>query len=669
MRFDSPGAMRRSRYDVRLTATFDAESLAALVRCRDPRDVPSLLHASCLAKIRRSTFEERYATQPGAPLSPEPQPAKKIIDFGGEPGRAAVLNYGVAMPGRYRGRRLMHLDLGLEDADVLPLAAELSEAIKALRWKKEGDVYSYSPADARELWFARARSVYAVMPTTDWLVVEVLAATRARADAKELDGRLVPVDVGELLTDLDVMGRPALGDGARPIRPPQLGPVILTQERQLVPFVRAVVAAYTAFVRGLPEGKLVLPLRRWDGMVITDTADAETVLSTTAADTHFFLVERYGISSFLGDYGLGRTVRTFTLLPGEETRISMKTWRTDTTKITEASSIVDSYDAKSASRFNDTVQKETTDKSTRNRKLAWHAEAEAKAQWGWGSAKVSGGASGENQSSREEFSKDVTNSVQEHSHEAASNRSNTVSLATEKDVVTGEELATERTIRNINLRRVLNFVFRELNQQYTTIVHLIDVKIGFATSTPDTYREVAIAGLRPLLESVLLEGKVDEVAQALLGLAGTVMDQSGTAVRTLDKLVLNSDGSFKVEDAGPDQGSGQWAPPPADRSFLYRWKPSALGQEGSANPVDGVVTSSTEIVMPTADLVVEALLGQADALDEFAMRAQFEDSEAKSLENRRLRLALDTLEALDDPAKRAEAWAKFFPPPAAPVTT
>ena len=44
-------------------------------------------------------------------------------------------------------------------------------------------------------------------------------------------------------------------------------------------------------------------------------------------------------------------------------------------------------------------------KATQSSKEEWHVEAEVEAGWGFGSAKVSGGGSGEYQSGREEFAK------------------------------------------------------------------------------------------------------------------------------------------------------------------------------------------------------------------------------------------------------------------------
>jgi len=43
------------------------------------------------------------------------------------------------------------------------------------------------------------------------------------------------------------------------------------------------------------------------------------------------LVETYALTSFLGDYGAGKTLKTFSLLPNEKTKISIKTWKTTET--------------------------------------------------------------------------------------------------------------------------------------------------------------------------------------------------------------------------------------------------------------------------------------------------------------------------------------------------
>jgi hypothetical protein len=593
-----------------------------------------------------------------------------LITFDGTPGNAAKLKYDVSMPGRFRGQRLIYLDLELEESSVRPDAGAVTSSALDLDWRVDSSgTWAYNGLAARDLWFNKVYEAYdsfqgdvkafghflgfanTLDVPSQQALYQAIRST-AYAEAPDSVGRLAPVTP----EDVRAAGKainPNLGWEA-----PGMGDI----ETPVSAGLSHLVALYGRFVDGMKSGQLVLPTKTWDGRVETTSVDAVAVLSTSVSDLHFFLVETYGISSFLGDYGLGQTVSTFTLLPGEETAIRVNTWKTDSSNMTSSTSIVDSYDASSATRFNKSVQLETTDKKTRNNKKSWHAEAEVSAKWGWGSAKVSGGASGESQSSRDQFARSVTDAVQEHVADASSHRTNSVSLASDQQISTGAETSSERTIRNVNLRRVLNFVFRELNQEYKTVVHLIETKIAVATSTVDSYREVPVAGIRPLMESILVADKVEGACQRVLKMMGTVMSGDGTPVRTLEKLVSQSDGSFSVEDASPDRRTGDWEVPPPDGSFVYRWKRGPLAQDEESSPVTGIVMAETRVVVPTADLVVEALLGQADALDEFALRSQHEQTESTFLENEKLRLALSTLEGIDDLEKRAAAWALMFNP-------
>jgi hypothetical protein len=373
-----------------------------------------------------------------------------------------------------------------------------------------------------------------------------------------------------------------------------------------------------------------------------------------------YLVEVYGVSSFLGDYGLGRTVRTFTLLPGEGTTIRLRTWTSSDETIKEASSIIDSQQRTAADRFKTQVLKENTDKRTQASKESWHVEAEASVSWGFGSASVSGGAAGEYQSGREEFGKQLKDAVREHANEASAKRELMVTSSSEQSVKTQDEEATERTIRNVNMRRTLNFVFRELNQEYATKVHLKEVRVGFSNGLPDTWREVAISGLRGLLQEVVVPAKVDAVAQAVLKLVGVVFDRADQPVPTLEVFTMGDDGmTWSKAPAALVDGA---FPPPSETRF-YRFKRGPLGQDEQANPVDGVLMQEASVVLRTDSVVVEALLGEADALDEYALRSQYVDVDGKALVNDRERLAHQLLNAIPDPLARAEAFAKMFNAP------
>ena len=122
----------------------------------------------------------------------------------------------------------------------------------------------------------------------------------------------------------------------------------------------------------------------------------------------------------MGDYGLGRTVKTFTLLPGEEVTIRLRTWCSSQERVKENSSIFDSTSDDITTRFTTAVKQETTDKATQINKQEWHAEAKVDASWGWGNAEVSGGGSGESHAEREQFARSVNDASQEHARQATS---------------------------------------------------------------------------------------------------------------------------------------------------------------------------------------------------------------------------------------------------------
>jgi len=584
------------------------------------------------------------------PLLDVPTEATDIISFDEQAnGGPAVIRYNVPLPGRHTGQRIVRLDLGLTSDDFNgESVSALPVSIEALDWKKPAgsSMWTYNADAAALLYELRLNDVRSTF-TAVWMGVPSLP--------RNPDGTLVPTLPMDDQTILQQI--------------PQFNDFPPDQKAAILREVRLLESSWNSFVEGLSIGELRLPTKSWDGrqMVMTTTT-AETALGKHL-EANLFLIETYGISSFLGDYGLGPTIRTFTLLPGEETKISIKTWRSTQSEVAEASSIVDSYTTEAANRFTNTVQRETTDKANRQNTESWHVEAEVGVSWGFGSAKVSGGAEGEYQASRESFAKQVEDAVQEHTSQASSARNLTVTSSTEVTQESGQENLTERTIRNLNLRRVLNFVFRGLNQEHTTKIHLLEVTVGFTNGATNSWQEVPLSGLRGLLEQVLVPDKIDQVASQILGVTGTVMDLADNPVATLVRLDRQQGGTYEIGPVQPNDDSTLPAPP-EDHSFFYRFRRGPLNQ-GDKDPedrVDGVLLKERKLTMQTDSLVVEALLGQADALDSYAMTSQRAEAEAKWLANRRLEMAIDTLEKIPDPEARATAYAQMFNPPPAPVS-
>lgn len=552
------------------------------------------------------------------------------IEFAAE-GEAAKINYSIPMPGAHTGRRVMEIELEFDEPrpfspGAMEVGQRLDTAIGAI---KVGDRVEFDESSAKRFFADQLVRIgagfasQAVAPLVGGVKDVATEQGSARSAASAASASVVSH---------------AVGAGAAAAR--EVSSI-------------EVATGIGALLHDIEAGVVQFPVRNWAGVLSLVPRPLYQ-----APKPRFFLVERYGISSFLGDYGMGRTVKTFTLLPGESTTISLKTWQSTKESIAQSSSIIDSHEQSARERFADKVQHETTDKATASKTEAWHVEAEAKASWGFGSAKVSGGGSGEYHSGREQFARQASEAVTEHAAEASSKRELTVSSASEKSWESGSELLIERTITNVNKRRVLNFVFRELNQSYVTKLHLKDIRVGFTNGLLNSWREVPLSGLRTLLRETLSEDRIDAAAQQILRVAGTVFDADDTAVSVLERVIIDPKGDRVTVEPAKRNAKGDY-PPPTDDMY-YRFKVGPLQQDGAKNPVDGVLLNASEITMRTDSVVVEALVGQADALDAYAMEIQQAAATKDTLANERERLILDTLAAIEDPVQRADLAAKLL---------
>ncbi len=319
-----------------------------------------------------------------------------------------------------------------------------------------------------------------------------------------------------------------------------------------------------------------------------------------------YLVETYRLSSFASRYGAGRIVKTFTLLPGEKTKISVKTFLKTESERKSASSVLDSFTTESAKEFEDSVAAEQSDKSEFKKSFEYHAEAEAKASWGWGSANVSGGVKGGSNAAREEFSKNVTNATRKHTSKASAKRDVQVNTSFEVTEQAGEETSIEREIENLNVGRTLNFVFRQMNQEFVTLLHLVDVRIAFFNGFSESRKEVSLAVVDSLLEEYIVEDKRVEVRAAILGQLGRVLDYRDDPHTVLETIEVDADDGYTRFRR--DLRS-TYNDPDLDFSVA----------------VDGIIQSVSKNSLRTEGMIVDSLMGQGDALDEYAESLQESD--------------------------------------------
>lgn len=559
------------------------------------------------------------------------------IDFDAQNGQSAKINYSVPLPGQNTGKRIIQLDLGLTANDFKDVPAEEAVSFaKAAGISKTDSGFNVDTNAAAK--FLRNR------------LLKMGHNSKSVESALSLLPSMLSISLSTRSNNtLNTSER--LINSTNPISPEDDGVIVDPVLGDPRDFVRH-------FANNAVAGVLVVPTTDASGRGIVEEIPEEPEIKVP--NPQLFLIEVYGVSSFLGDYGMGKTVKTFTLLPGESTTIKLKTWQSTKESIAQSSSIIDSSEQSAKERFSNKVQNETTDKKTKSKTEKWSVEAEAKASWGWGSASVKAGAEGEYHSGREQFAKSTSESVGEHAKEASSKRELSVTSSTETETEFGEETSIERVINNVNMRRVLNFVFRELNQEYTTKFHLKGVYIGFTNELLDSWRQVPISGLHTLLDEVMLldQAKKDEIAKLILKIGGTVFNNEDLPVRVLEHI--HYDPFLDTVDITPAvlDANGEYDAP--NSTDYYRFKIGSLGQGNTNHPVDGVLLSEQTIVMRTDSVIVEALLGQADALDNYSMEIQEAAARKETLANEREELLLSTIQAIADPDARAKAAAAIY---------
>lgn len=365
------------------------------------------------------------------------------------------------------------------------------------------------------------------------------------------------------------------------------------------------------------------------------------------AHPQIVIMETYRLSSFLGQYGAGRTLNTFSLLPGEKTTISVKTFRKSESDSKSASSVLDSFTKESADDFENSLQQEKSDKKASQESFEYHAEAEANVSWGFGSAKVSGGVKGGTASQREEFSKNVSNAVSKHASKASSKRDVQVNTSSEVKEESGEETSITRQLENINVGRTLNVIFRQLNQEHITLLHLVDIRVAFWNGYSESVEEVPLPKLDGLIEKYIQPDRRDEIRDLILDQLKIVYDYNDELV---DPPV--------VEEKPVADGDSYWR-------FRRDLISTYADETGNEIIVPGVILSTNKIVMRTEGVMVDAILGQGNALDDYSAGLQNAVVEQRALANAEVQARLDR-EALaraiaeDASATKAEAFERVF---------
>jgi hypothetical protein len=434
--------------------------------------------------------------------------------------------------------------------------------------------------------------------------------------------------------------------------------------------------------------KVAQLLKEGNSMQVVDTFgnfDTEVIVTERPAfpDARLFIIEEYKTASFLGDYGAGETVKTFSLLPGEKTTITVKTFKEKTSTQNRAENLMDSFAENSAKDFEKTLQDE---RQTQNQNTNTKGSSIG-GNVGFSLGPFSAGGSASKNSSassvRAANTNSLSKSLEKHTDSTNASRQMSVNTTTNDSFKESTEESTVRELVNPNVSRVLNFVFRQLLQEYISVTYLSDIKVAFTNGHPESFVVLPIEELDEMLDKFIVDSKKSLVRDKIRNEYGVIESLSSPTVTFLEtkikKNFLGVDIPFMTKKK--------------DLTDSYK-KPNMDG-DLMLYPVHGVVLRADINTLRTDSFVVDALLGQGEALDcfnshvqEAKMQTLYIENAQKQLEhnrlqteiskigrenklvaermafeNQRLQIAIQTLQGLqNNPAAFAEAYGKMFNP-------
>jgi len=375
------------------------------------------------------------------------------------------------------------------------------------------------------------------------------------------------------------------------------------------------------------------------------------------ANPKISIVLHMRMSSYLGDYGAGRTIKTFSLLPGEKTTISMRSYEYQETIKKMSENVLDSFSQSSAEELQKTVDSEMENSISINssehvsENSHWSASAGGGLDLGFVSFGASGGGGGNSHRSAS-FSqalnlktKLIVNSTSKHTAKSDSFREVEINTSTDSTSVSENEKTIVRELENINSGRVLNFVFRQLFQEFISLTYVYDVSFVYTTGYPTHRKTCKLSGLKQMLEEVLInENVVLDVENQLYSSLCSIEDYKGEMHSLIEKA------QNKVKDFRSDQVI----------VTEYIRLNKELQQEYKGKSVNGIILDTTHRIMRTPSVIVDALLGQGEALDPYNKGFQEVELENLELINKKLEQGMEIIDNITDPLEKARLYSEIF---------
>lgn len=366
----------------------------------------------------------------------------------------------------------------------------------------------------------------------------------------------------------------------------------------------------------------------------------------------------FKMCTYLGDYGAGRTVETFSLLPGERTTITIRTYQHNEEVKYLAQNVLDSFSESSAEDLQTNIDNETehttnlTQEETFSKTGDWKAGGNFGLNLGFLKIGGNGGGGGSktNTTSVNEAIqtqvKTLVGSTTSHSAKSDSNREIEVNTSTTSTSISETEETIVRELENINKSRVLNFVFRQLLQEFISITYLYDVSFVYSNGFASQKRSCKLSGLDSMMENLFPSEQARQVAKDIIhNQLCNINDYLGTKHSLIEQVTQEYTNCINPKS---NIGSQKYV------------RLKHLSQEYKGKTVNGIIMDVTHRIMRTPSVIVDALLGQGEALDCYNQRLQVAATQNAELENTKLSQAIKVIDGIERPDEQAKNYKKVF---------
>jgi hypothetical protein len=409
----------------------------------------------------------------------------------------------------------------------------------------------------------------------------------------------------------------------------------------------------------IKQGYMPVPFRRFSGVL-----DVRYISKPIAPKPELSIVLHFKICSYLGDYGAGQTIKTFSLLPDERTEISIKHYLRNESIKKQTQHILDSFSTDAADELQHTVDDERiqTTGSSDTSSTTKNFNGGISASLDLGVFKIGGNAGGgatngsSFTSTLQDQIKHLDSSITKHVAKADTLRQIDINTESTDTAVSEFEETIKRSLYNPNKSRVLNFVYRQLLQEFFTITYLDNVTFSYTNGYQEHNKNCNLADLETMLSEILVDSTaVQNEANKIYTYLCNIIDYTGTKQSFIE--LVNEDNGNCINPTMPH----------ITNSYVRKRHTidpitgdiTELQNTYKGKTVNGIILSVKHRITRTSSLITDAVLGQGEALDCYNQKLQDAAAQKVHLDNIEQVQRVDIIESIEDPIQQAENYKKI----------